>query len=247
MNLQGKLALVTGASRGIGKAISLDLAHEGAVVIGTSTSLNGAQHITDTLKKRGFKGIGIQLDVGNSESVEQGLKQVLTQFGIITILVNNAGITRDSLAIRMKESDWDQVINVNLNGLFRLSKRLLKGMTKSRWGRIINIGSVVGLMGNPGQVNYAASKAGLEGFSRSLALEVGSRSITVNAVTPGFIDTEMTRGLSESHYATLIKNIPLGRLGTPQDVANLVSFLSSEKANYITGSTIAVNGGMYMG
>lgn len=246
MSLQGKVALVTGASRGIGQAIALELGRQGAVVIGTATSESGAGRITETLKSNGIEGVGMMLDVCSDESVSAVLENIQKQFGQPLILVNNAGITRDNLMLRMKDDEWFDVIDTNLNSLYRLSKAVLRGMTKARFGRIINIGSVVGAMGNGGQVNYAAAKAGLEGFGRALAREVGSRLITVNAVAPGFIDTDMTRELPEAQREALLTQIPLGRLGQAQEIANVVSFLASDGAAYVTGATIPVNGGMYM-
>ena len=238
MSLQGKVALVTGASRGIGQAIALELGRQGAVVIGTATTAAGAERIAATLKENAVQGTGMELNVTSSESVAAVLASIQEQFGAPAILVNNAGITRDNLMMRMKDDEWHDVIDTNLNSLYRLSK--------ARWGRIINIGSVVGAMGNAGQVNYAAAKAGLEGFSRALAREVGSRSITVNSVAPGFIDTDMTRELPEAQREALQTQIPLGRLGQAQEIANVVAFLASDGAAYVTGATIPVNGGMYM-
>ncbi|SHL85311.1 3-oxoacyl-ACP reductase FabG [Phytopseudomonas punonensis] len=246
MSLQGKVALVTGASRGIGRAIALELGRQGAVVIGTATSEAGAERIAATLKENGIEGTGLMLNVSNDESVAATLEKIQKDFGQVLVLVNNAGITRDNLMLRMKDDEWYDVIDTNLNSLYRLSKAVLRGMTKARFGRIINIGSVVGAMGNAGQVNYAAAKAGLEGFGRALAREVGSRSITVNAVAPGFIDTDMTRELPEAQREALLTQIPLGRLGQAQEIANVVSFLASDGAAYVTGATIPVNGGMYM-
>lgn len=246
MSLQGKVALVTGASRGIGQAIALELGRQGATVIGTATSEAGAERIGATLKDAGIDGYGLMLDVGSDESVSQVLDHIQKTHGAPAILVNNAGITRDNLMLRMKDDEWYDVINTNLNSLYRLSKAVLRGMTKARFGRIINIGSVVGAMGNAGQVNYAAAKAGLEGFGRALAREVGSRSITVNAVAPGFIDTDMTRELPEAQREALLTQIPLGRLGQAEEIAKVVSFLASDGAAYVTGATIPVNGGMYM-
>jgi len=246
MSLQGKVALVTGASRGIGQAIALELGRQGAIVIGTATSASGAERIAETLKNNGIEGAGLVLDVSNDESVASTLEHIQQHLGQPLILVNNAGITRDNLMLRMKDDEWFDVINTNLNSLFRLSKAVLRGMTKARWGRIINIGSVVGAMGNAGQVNYAAAKAGLEGFSRALAREVGSRAITVNSVAPGFIDTDMTRELPEAQREALLTQIPLGRLGQAEEIAKVVSFLASDGAAYVTGATIPVNGGMYM-
>ena len=246
MSLQGKVALVTGASRGIGQAIALELGRQGAVVIGTATSEAGAERIAATLQGNGIEGTGLMLNVSNDESVAATLEKIQKDFGQVLVLVNNAGITRDNLMLRMKDDEWYDVIDTNLNSLYRLSKAVLRGMTKARFGRIINIGSVVGAMGNAGQVNYAAAKAGLEGFGRALAREVGSRSITVNAVAPGFIDTDMTRELPEAQREALLTQIPLGRLGQAQEIANVVSFLASDGAAYVTGATIPVNGGMYM-
>ncbi|MDH4554202.1 3-oxoacyl-ACP reductase FabG [Pseudomonas sp. BN417] len=246
MSLQGKVALVTGASRGIGQAIALELGRQGAVVIGTATSPSGAEKIAEYLKSNGIEGAGLVLDVSNDESVASTLEHIQQHLGQPLILVNNAGITRDNLMLRMKDDEWFDVINTNLNSLYRLSKAVLRGMTKARWGRIINIGSVVGAMGNAGQTNYAAAKAGLEGFSRALAREVGSRAITVNAVAPGFIDTDMTRELPDAQRDALLTQIPLGRLGQAEEIARVVGFLASDGAAYVTGATIPVNGGMYM-
>ena len=246
MSLQGKVALVTGASRGIGQAIAFELGRQGAIVIGTATSEAGAARIGEALKEQGIQGAGLMLDVASSESVDAVLEQIQKDFGAVAILVNNAGITRDNLMLRMKDEEWFDVINTNLNSLFRLSKAVLRGMTKARWGRIISIGSGVGAMGNAGQVNYAAAKAGLEGFSRALAREVGSRSITVNSVAPGFIDTDMTRELPEAQREALLTQIPLGRLGQAEEIAKVVGFLASDGAAYVTGATVPVNGGMYM-
>ena len=246
MSLQGKVALVTGASRGIGQAIAFELGRQGATVIGTATSEAGAARIGEALKAQGIQGAGMLLDVSSDESVNAVLEQIQKDFGAVAILVNNAGITRDNLMLRMKDEEWFDVINTNLNSLFRLSKAVLRGMTKARWGRIISIGSVVGAMGNAGQVNYAAAKAGLEGFSRALAREVGSRSITVNSVAPGFIDTDMTRELPEAQREALLTQIPLGRLGQAEEIAKVVGFLASDGAAYVTGATVPVNGGMYM-
>ncbi|ARD13230.1 MULTISPECIES: 3-oxoacyl-ACP reductase FabG [Pseudomonas] len=246
MSLQGKVALVTGASRGIGQAIALELGRNGAVVVGTATSESGAERISATLKENGIEGFGLMLDVCDAESVNSVLSTIQERVGAPLILVNNAGITRDNLMMRMKDDEWYDVVNTNLNSLFRLSKGVLRGMTKARWGRIISIGSVVGAMGNAGQVNYASAKAGLEGFSRALAREVGSRAVTVNSVAPGFIDTDMTRELPEAQRESLITQIPLGRLGQAEEIAHVVAFLASEGAGYVTGATIPVNGGMYM-
>ena len=246
MSLQGKVALVTGSSRGIGQATALELGRQGAIVIGTATSASGAEKITAVLQQQGIEGVGLVLDVCQPESVAEVLKTIQDSYGAPQILVNNAGITRDNLMLRMGEEDWQSVIDTNLNSLFRLSKAVLRGMSKARWGRIINISSVVGSMGNAGQANYAAAKAGVEGFGRALAREVGSRNITVNAVAPGFIDTDMTRELPEAQRDALKSQIPLARLGEAQEIADTVAFLASDKAAYITGATIPVNGGMYM-
>ena len=244
MNLQGKVALVTGASRGIGQAIALELGRQGAIVIGTATTSSGAERIAETLKENGIEGAGLVLDVGNDESVSSTLEHIQQHLGQPAILVNNAGITRDNLMLRMKDDEWYDVINTNLNSLYRLSKAVLRGMTKARWGRIINIGSVVGAMGNAGQVNYAAAKAGLEGFSRALAREVGSRGITVNSVAPGFIDTDMTRELPEAQRDALLGQIPLGRLGQAEEIAKVVAFLASDKSSWIAGQIVQPNGGL---
>lgn len=244
--LNNKLALVTGASRGIGQAIALELGREGAVVIGTATSEKGAQAITDAFAQAGIQGKGMVLDVGSDESVEQVVKAVTDEYGAISILVNNAGITRDNLLMRMKAEEWDAVINTNLTSLYRVCKACIRGMMKAKVGRIINIASVVGSSGNAGQTNYSAAKAGMLGFTRSLAQEIGSRGITVNAVAPGFIDTDMTKELPEEQRQKLMANIPLGRLGQAQEIAGAVAFLASDAAAYITGETLHVNGGMYM-
>lgn len=246
MSIEGKIALVTGATRGIGKAIALQLASQGATVIGTATSESGAETIKANLAEAGNAGTGIVLDVSSLESIETAIAQIIEQFGAPTILVNNAGITRDNIMLRMKEDEWDAVINTNLTSIFRVSKAVLRGMTKARWGRIINISSVVGTMGNAGQANYAAAKAGVEGFSRSLAREVGSRGITVNSVAPGFIDTDMTKELSDDHKAAMLSAVPVQRLGQPEEISAAVGYLASEAAGYVTGETLHVNGGMYM-
>ena len=242
-----KLALVTGASRGIGKAVAIALASSGIQVIGTATSSEGATRISSYLSGMEIPGMGMSVDVADDSSVESLLSGIYENFGSPTVLVNNAGITRDNLLLRMKSEEWRSVVDTNLNSMFRVTKLCLKGMTKARWGRIINISSVVGASGNAGQTNYAASKAGIEGFTRSLAKEIGSRGVTVNSVAPGFIDTDMTSSLSETQVDSLLAQIPLRRLGTPEEIASVVSFLVSEKANYITGETIHVNGGMFMG
>ena len=245
-SLQDKVALVTGATRGIGRAIALTLGREGATVIGTATTDAGADSITQALAEAGIAGRGVALDVAELSSIEAVLEQITTDFGAPLIVVNSAGITRDNLMLRMKEDEWQAVINTNLTAIFRVTKASLKGMTKARWGRIINISSVVGSMGNGGQANYAAAKAGLEGFGRALAAEIASRNITVNAIAPGFIETDMTQALPEAQREKLLTQVPAGRLGQPQDVAEAVVFLASERAAYITGTTLHVNGGMYM-
>jgi len=244
--LQQDIALVTGATRGIGKAIALALGHAGATVIGTATKPEGAEQIGAYLKGEGVKGKGVVLDVADPTQIDATLKTLVAEFGDPTILVNNAGITRDTLLLRMKDEDWNAVIDTDLTSVFRLSKACLRGMMKARRGRIISIASVVGASGNPGQANYCAAKAGIMGFTRSLAQEVGSRDITVNSVAPGFIDTDMTRALTEEQRTGLLQKIPLARLGAPDDIAQTVLFLASPGAGYITGETIHVNGGMYM-
>jgi 3-oxoacyl-[acyl-carrier protein] reductase len=238
--LQGKVALVTGASRGIGRAIAVELLKQGARVVGTATSEEGARAISDA----GL--IGRVLNVRDSAQTDALLGAVQKEFGDIAVLVNNAGITRDNLALRMKDADWDEVIETNLKSVFRLSRAVMRGMMKARWGRIINITSVVGASGNPGQANYAAAKAGIVGMSKSLAQELGSRNITVNCVAPGFIDTDMTRALAEEQKTALLARIPLGRLGQPEDIAAAVAYLASPVAGYITGAVLHVNGGMYL-
>ncbi len=244
--LQGEIALVTGASRGIGQAIALELGRQGATVIGTATSEKGAEAIAATLKENGVSGTGMALNVTDPESVAAVIAAITEQFGAVSILVNNAGITRDNLLMRMKDDEWNDIIDTNLTSVFRVSKAVLRGMTKARKGRIISISSVVGASGNAGQTNYAAAKAGLIGFTKSLAREVGARGITVNAVAPGFIDTDMTRALADVQKEALLKGIPLGRLGQPEEIAAAVAFLASPKAGYISGDTLHVNGGMYM-
>jgi 3-oxoacyl-[acyl-carrier protein] reductase len=244
--LEQDIALVTGATRGIGKAIALALGQAGATVIGTATKPEGAERIGAYLKGDGVKGKGIVLNVADPAQIDAALKALVAEFGDPTILVNNAGITRDTLLLRMKDEDWNAVIDTDLTSVFRLSKACLRGMMKARRGRIISIASVVGASGNPGQANYCAAKAGIMGFTRSLAQEVGSRDITVNTVAPGFIDTDMTRALTEEQRTGLLQKIPLARLGAPEDIAQTVLFLASAGAGYITGETIHVNGGMYM-
>lgn len=246
MSLTNEIALVTGASRGIGQAIALELGRQGATVIGTATSEAGAQAITMAFASASVKGVGRVLNVTDGASIEGLIKAIESEFGTVSILVNNAGITRDTLLMRMKDEDWGAVIDTNLSSVFRTSKAVLRGMIKARKGRIINIASVVGATGNPGQANYAAAKAGMVGFAKSLAREVGSRGITVNTVAPGFIDTDMTRALSDEQRTALLANIPLGRLGAAQDIANAVAFLASDAAAYVTGETLHVNGGMHM-
>lgn len=244
--MQDQIALVTGASRGIGAAIALELGKQGATVIGTATSQGGADNITVALQQAGVKGVGMALDVNDAAQVEAVLKAISEKFGVISVLVNNAGVTRDTLLMRMSEEDWDTVLSTNLKSVFRLSQAVLRPMMKARYGRIINISSVVGHMGNAGQTNYAAAKAGMAGFTKSMAQEVGSRGITVNCVAPGFIDTDMTRELPEEHRNKLLQHIPLGRLGQVEDIAAAVAFLASKRAGYVTGETLHVNGGMYM-
>jgi len=246
MTLQGQIALVTGASRGIGQAIALELGKQGATVIGTATSDNGAQSIGAYLDAAGIKGKGFALNVNDVAQTEQVLAAIREQFGEISILVNNAGITRDNLLARMTDEEWDDVLATNLKSVFRLSRAVLRAMMKARSGRIINISSVIGSMGNPGQSNYAASKAGIAGFTKSIAQEIGSRNITVNCVAPGFIATDMTEVLSEEQRAKLVEHVSLKRLGQPAEVAAAVAFLAGPGAAYITGVTLHVNGGMYM-
>jgi 3-oxoacyl-[acyl-carrier protein] reductase len=235
--LEGKVALVTGASRGIGRAIAEELARHGAQVVGTATSESGAAKVP---------GIGKVLNVRDAAQMDSVVESIQKELGDIQILVNNAGITRDNLALRMKDAEWDEVIETNLRAIFRLSRAVMRGMMKARWGRIINITSVVGASGNPGQANYAAAKAGVVGLTKTLARELGSRNITVNCVAPGFIDTDMTRALSDDQRKALLEQIPLGRLGTPQDVAAAVAYLASPSGGYVTGAVLHVNGGMYM-
>ena len=244
--MSDKVALVTGASRGIGKAIALALGKAGMTVIGTATSPSGAEAISERFAEQSVTGCGMALDVSSSESVDAVLKAVAEQYGPVSVLVNNAGITKDNIMMRMKEDEWFDVIDTNLNSLYRIAKASLRGMTKARWGRIINISSVVGSMGNAGQANYAAAKAGMDGFTRALAREIGSRGITVNSVAPGFIDTDMTKKLPDEQRDALKVQIPLQRLGEPEEIAAVVAFLASDAGAYITGETIHVNGGMYM-
>jgi 3-oxoacyl-[acyl-carrier protein] reductase len=247
LDLNGKLALVTGASRGIGKAIALQLGKQGATVAGTATSESGAETISKAFAEAGIKGKGFVVNVAEAASIDALLAAIEKEFGKAPeVLVNNAGITRDNLLMRMKDDEWDSIIQTNLTSVFRLSKALLRGMMKARWGRIITIGSVVGTMGNGGQTNYAAAKAGVIGFSKSLAREVGSRNITVNVVAPGFIETDMTHALTEEQKTKLGEQIPLARLGQAQDIANAVGFLASDAGAYISGETLHVNGGMNM-
>lgn len=246
MSLENQIALITGASRGIGAAIAQTLGQQGAVVIGTATSPAGAEKITAVLENAGITGKGVALDVNNAEQIELVLKEITEQFGSVSILVNNAGITKDTLMMRMSDEDWDNVISTNLSSVYRMSKAVLRPMMKARTGRIISISSVVGHMGNAGQANYAAAKAGMTGFSKSLAVEVGSRGITVNCVAPGFIETDMTAELPEDIKNQMLARIPLNRLGNVNEIAATVAFLASPSAAYISGETIHVNGGMYM-
>ncbi|MCG8090480.1 MAG: 3-oxoacyl-ACP reductase FabG [Candidatus Thiodiazotropha endolucinida] len=246
MSLENEIALVTGASRGIGAAIADCLASAGATVVGTATSEGGAEAISARLNEASVKGCGMVLDVADQASIDALMSAIAEKYSAPTILVNNAGITNDNLLMRMKDDEWERVINTNLSSVYRLSKGVLRGMMKARKGRIINISSVVGSMGNAGQSNYAAAKAGVDGFTRSLAREVGSRGITVNSVAPGFIETDMTNELPEAQRKSLIENIPLQQLGLPEDIANAVLFLAGASGRYITGETLHVNGGMYM-
>lgn len=244
--LTGQVALVTGASRGIGLAVALELGRLGATLVGTATTEEGAERISDNLKSAGVTGRGAKLEVRDAHQVEALLAEIEGEYGHVGILVNNAAITQDNLAMRMKDAEWDDVIDVNLKAVFRLSRSVVRGMMKARSGRIINITSVVGHLGNPGQANYCAAKAGVAGMARALARELGSRKITVNCVAPGFIDTDMTKGLADEQKTALLSNIPLGRLGTPADVAGAVAYLASPAAAYVTGTTIHVSGGMCM-
>ncbi len=244
--LQNQIALITGTSRGIGKAIALKLGKDGATVIGTATTDDGVKSISNYLNEAGIKGKGIILNVNDTDQIKNLFTEIRKEFGEVTILVNNAGITRDDLLVRMKDEKWDEVIGTNLKAIFRLSREVLRSMMMARSGRIINIASIVGSTGNAGQSNYAAAKAGILGLSKSLAREVGSRNITINCVAPGFVDTDMTRALSEKQQQDLLQHIPLKRLGEPEDIASAVAFLASPSAGYITGATLHVNGGMYM-
>lgn len=246
MRLDNEIALVTGASRGIGRAIAEELGRQGAFVVGTATSEAGAAGISERFAQAAIRGDGVVLDIADGDAIEEAVTTVTKQHGAPTVLINNAGITRDNLLMRMKESEWGEVVNTNLNSVYRLCKACLRSMMKARRGRIVNIASMVALSGNPGQTNYAAAKAGMIGFTKSLAREVGSRGITVNVVAPGLIDTDMTRVLPEEQRQALLQGIPLKRLGTPEEVAQTVSFLTSPGAAFITGETIHVNGGMYM-
>ncbi|TVO36378.1 3-oxoacyl-ACP reductase FabG [Vibrio algivorus] len=243
MNLEGKIALVTGASRGIGRSIAELLVERGATVVGTATSESGAQAISDYL---GNNGKGLALNVTDADSVAATIKTINEEFGGIDILVNNAGITRDNLLMRMKDNEWQDIMDTNLTSIFRLSKAVLRGMMKKRHGRIVNVGSVVGTMGNAGQANYAAAKAGVIGFTKSMAREVASRGVTVNTVAPGFIETDMTKALNDDQRTATLSQVPAGRLGDPREIASAVAFLASDDAAYITGETLHVNGGMYM-
>lgn len=244
--LEGKIALVTGASRGIGRAIAVALGKAGATVAGTATSDAGAAAISEYFRSEGVKGAGFKLNVTDAAETEAVLGKIESEYGAVAILINNAGITRDNLLLRMKDTEWDEIMDTNLKSVFRLSKVVIRSMMKARFGRIINITSVVGSMGNAGQVNYAAAKAGVVGFSKSLAREVGSRNITVNCIAPGFIDTDMTRGLPDDQKKALLAHVPLGRFGQAEEIAAAVVFLASDGAAYVTGNTLHVNGGMYM-
>ena len=244
--LNDKICLVTGATRGIGKAIASQLGQQGATVIGTATSDAGAESISAYLKEQGIAGQGMKLNVSDADSIEQVMKSINEEFGAIAVLVNNAGITRDNLMMRMKEDEWDDIMNTNLKSVYRLSKQVMRGMMKARNGRIINITSVVGVSGNAGQANYAASKAGVIGFTKSLAQEIASRGVTVNAIAPGFIQTDMTSALTDDQKEKMSATIPAGKLGQPEDIASAVVFLASDESAYVTGTTLHVNGGMAM-
>lgn len=244
--LNGKIALVTGASRGIGKSIALALAKAGAIVIGTATTDAGAEEISNYLKSIHAQGTGMRLNVQDTPSITTFITEITEKFGAPNILINNAAITRDNLFIRMKDEEWDEVINVNLSAAYQMNKACIKSMMKARWGRIVTIGSIVGTAGNPGQANYCAAKAGVVGMTKSIALELASRGITANVVAPGFIDTDMTKSLSEDQRSALIKQIPMGAIGQPEDIAHAVLFLVSDQAGYMTGQTLHVNGGMYL-
>jgi 3-oxoacyl-[acyl-carrier protein] reductase len=246
MSLQNKVALITGASRGIGKAIAINLAKAGAVVVGVDYSEEYAKNISLFLNELGLKGKGFVMDVTKQESIENSMEQIIKEYGAPNILINNAGIARDNLMLRMSQEEWDQVIATNLTSVFRLCRFCIRDMVKARWGRIINIASVVAYSGNPGQVNYAASKGGIVSFSKSLAAEIASRNITVNCIAPGFIESDMTKKLTAEQREKLLTVVPARRIGQPEDVANAVAFLASEEASYITGTTLHVNGGMYM-
>ncbi|WP_297190259.1 3-oxoacyl-ACP reductase FabG [uncultured Porticoccus sp.] len=246
MSVIDKVALVTGATRGIGAAIADGLGAQGAIVVGTATSTSGAEQISARFREKNIKGAGMVLDVASQQSVDEVLAAIIESYGAPSILVNNAGITKDNLLMRMKDEEWFDVIDTNLNSLYRLSKACLRGMSKARWGRIVNISSVVGSMGNAGQTNYCATKAGVGGFTRSLAKELGPRNITVNAVSPGFIDTDMTKELPEASKQAILSQVPLNRLGSAEEIAAVVNFLVGDGGNYITGENIHVNGGMYM-
>jgi len=246
MSMQDKVVLVTGASRGIGAAIADSLGAKGATVIATATSEGGAEKISARFAEKGITGKGMVLDVASQESIDTLMNAVQEEYGAPLVLVNNAGITKDNILMRMKDDEWFDVINTNLNSIYRISKACLRGMTKARWGRIINISSVVGAMGNAGQTNYCATKAGVGGFTRSLAKELGPRNITVNAVSPGFIDTDMTKELPDANREAILSQVPLKRLGEPEEIAAVVDFLASDSGGYITGENIHVNGGMYM-
>lgn len=246
MLLENEVVLVTGASRGIGRAIAQQMGKEGATVIGTATTDKGADNISSYLEEAGFKGCGLQLNVTEPDRISELIKEINGKYGAVTVLVNNAGITRDNLLLRMKDDEWDDIITTNLSSIFRLSKACLRGMLKNKGGRIINIASVVGVTGNPGQSNYAAAKAGIIGFGKSLAREIGTRGITVNTIAPGFIKSDMTDALPEEQKEALAKEIALSRLGEPEEIAHAAVFLASSNASYITGHTLHVNGGMYM-